>query len=115
MLERGHINYSIRKIFIKESVKAIKSKIPLVTKEPPTYISNNHTLENNNIYIHISHHPNNLIHKELQSLTNILKEEIKEEFESNQVIIAYSKAPNIGDICKKHQLEYYIDTHHPSG
>ena len=56
MLERGDINYSLRKIFIRKSAKAMKSKIPYVTREPPTYISNNNTPKNNKIYIHLPHH-----------------------------------------------------------
>ena len=115
LLERGHIKFSLQRIFEKESAKAFKSSIPVVTREPPTYISNNNTPKNNNIYIHLPHHPNNPSHKELQAITNVLKEEIKDEFDFERVIIAYSKAPNIGDICKKHQLEDYINTHHPTG
>ena len=43
LLERGHIKFSLQRIFEKESAKAFKSSIPVVTREPPTYISNNNT------------------------------------------------------------------------
>ena len=114
MMERGHINHSLRKIFTTQSEKARNSKMPHVTRTPPIYISNNTRTKTRRLFVHNPHHPNNPTHKELTSLANTLKEAINKEREEglDRIIIAYSKATNIGSLCKKHQLEQHINTHH---
>jgi len=88
--------------------------MPHVTRTPPIYISNNTRTKTRRLFVHASHHPNNPAHQELTSLANTLKEAINKERDKGlyRIIIAYSKATNIGDLCKKHQLEQHIDTHH---
>jgi hypothetical protein len=62
----------------------------------------------------LPHHPNNPSTQELRTIANNLKEAItsSSNLELDRIIIAYSKAPNIGDLCKRHQMEDHIDTNH---
>mmetsp|Transcript_32516 Transcript_32516/g.35002 ORF Transcript_32516/g.35002 Transcript_32516/m.35002 type:complete len:107 (+) Transcript_32516:322-642(+) len=106
MIERGQINHILRKLFITQSEKAQKSKLPHVSRYPPTYISNNNKTETRRLFVHVPHHPNNLAHNKLKSITNKLKKEINKEREKDheleRIITAYSKATNIADFCNKH-------------
>ena len=88
--------------------------MPHVNRAPPLYISNNTRTKTQRLFVHVPYHPNNPTHQELTSLANTLKEAIsKERDERLELIIsAYSKATNIRSLCKKHQLEQHIDTHH---
>ena len=110
MLVRGHTDSSLTPIFKKQSIKAQKSAMPIVTRHPKPTPNNDSDAINKDLYIHIPHHPNNPTTDDLRNIANTLKEEISPHFDFNRVMITYSKAPNIGDICKKHQLEDYIDT-----
>jgi hypothetical protein len=113
MIDRGHQHCRLIPIFQKAVKKVITSKLPNPTLQPSTTNDNDETT-NNDIYIHLPHHPNNPTTNELRTITNNLKKVItsSSNLELNRIIIAYSKAPNIGDLCKRHQLEDYIDTHH---
>ena len=113
MMERGHINHSLYKIFITQSEKASNSKILHVTRAPPQYISNNTRTKTKRLFVHVPHHSNNPAHKKLTSFANKLKEAINKERdqELEWIIIAYLKATNIGSLCKKHQLKQHINTH----
>ena len=113
MINRGHIRHTLGETFNTESIKAQRSSLPIVTLKPKDTLFRD-TDHNKDLYIHLPHHPNNPTTLELRNLTNILKDAIKPEIDINRVIIAFSKAPNIGDICKKQQLEYYIDTNTPN-
>jgi hypothetical protein len=113
MIDRGHQHCRLIPIFQKAVKKVITSKLPNPTLQPSTTNDDDETT-NNDIYIHLPHHPNNPTTNELRTITNNLKKVItsSSNLELNRIIIAYSKAPNIGDLCKRHQLEDYIDTHH---
>ena len=88
--------------------------MPYVTREPQTYISNNNRTETRRLFVHAPHHPTNPKHTEMKAIANTLKEGINKELDEKleRIIIAYSKATNIGNLCKKHQLEKHIITHH---
>ena len=76
-------------------------------KKQKTTNSNN----NNTIILHLPHHQNNPTKQELHHLIDIFKKDLNNNgLPIERIIIAHSKAPNIGDICKKHCLEGYIDT-----
>lgn len=77
MAERGHINHTLKRIFIKESNIRIKSKLPYVTREPLLYISNKNTPRNKNLFIHVPHYPSNPTPNKLRNIMNTLKEESK--------------------------------------
>jgi len=108
MLERGHILNNINKIFINAVNKVKTSSMPNPRPGTPT----EQTETNRNLlFIHLPHHPNNPTKDDLKILTTNLQNEMKEHgLKLERVIIAHSKAPNIGDICKKHRLEGFIDT-----
>ena len=112
MIDRGHLHCRLIPIFQKALKKVIKSELPNPTLKPPTDDDNDTTT--NDLYIHLPHHPNNPSTQELRTIANNLKEAITSSstLELDRIIIAYSKAPNIGDLCKRHQMEDHIDTNH---
>ena len=57
MMERRHTNHSLHKIFVTQSEKAQKSKMPYVTRTPQEYISKNNKTETRRLFVHVIHHP----------------------------------------------------------
>ena len=114
MLKRGHIEYSLKKIFQKQSRRAQLSNLPIVTRYPKTpsitSIDNSTTDPQKDLHIHLPHHPNNPSTEDISKIGNQLIADIATEFKFNNIKVTYSRAPNIGSICKKHALEYYINT-----
>jgi hypothetical protein len=110
MIERGHQQHRLIPAFNKATQKVLKSQLPNPKLHPPT--NNDEDTPNKDIYIHLPHHPNNPPTDELRTIANNLKKEIttSTELDVERIIIAYSKAPNIGDLCKRHQIEDHIDT-----
>jgi hypothetical protein len=111
MLDRGHQYSHLVPIFEKASKKVETSSMPNPKNEQQQQDENNESNENN-IYIHLPHHPNNPTTDELRTIANSLKQELTtlSNLKLDRIIIAYSKAPNIGDLCKRHQMESFIDT-----
>ena len=69
------------------------------------------SLQYKNLIVHLPYHPNNPTQREMRVLTDGLKSDLKENgLEFDRIIIAYSKGPSVGDLCKKHRLEGYINT-----
>jgi hypothetical protein len=93
--------------------KVLVSLLPNPKLEPST-TNNNDDAPNKDLYIHLPHHPNNPSADELRTIANNLKKEITTQtnLDIERIIIAYSKAPNIGDMCKRHQMECYINTNY---
>ena len=112
MLDRGHQSAILIPVFEQASKKVLTSSMPNPKNEPKTYDEEDGNIENN-IYIHLPHHPNNPPTSELRTIADNLKIEISKQsdLKLDRIIIAYSKAPNIGDLCKRHRLEESIDTH----
>jgi hypothetical protein len=110
MIERGHQQQRLIPAFNKATKKVIKSRLPNPKLQPPP--TDDEDTPNKDIYIHLPHHPNNPTTEELRIIANNLKKEITTAttLDVERIIIAYSKAPNIGDLCKRHQIEEYIDT-----
>jgi hypothetical protein len=108
MLERGHLHKIISLVFVNAIKKVETSSLP----NPKPGTSTTPKAEDRNLlFIHLPHHPNNPMKHDLQKLTTDLKNEPETSgLKLERIIIAFSKAPNIGDICKKHQLEGFIDT-----
>jgi hypothetical protein len=113
MIDRGHQHCRLVPIFQTAIKKVITSELPNPTLKPPLTDDDDDD-NNNDLYIHLPHHPSNPTTQELRSIANNLKETIKSSsnLELDRIIIAYSKAPNIGNLCKRHQMEDYIDTHY---
>jgi hypothetical protein len=111
MLDRGHQYSNLIPIFEKASKKVETSSMPNPKNEQREPDEDNDNNENN-IYIHLPHHPNNPTTDELRTIANNLKQELSTQsnIKLDRIIIAYSKAPNIGDLCKRHRMEDHIDT-----
>jgi hypothetical protein len=108
MLDRGHIHNKINKIFINAVNKVATSSMP---NPRPGTSTKPEEINRNLLFMHLPHHPNNPTKSDLKELTTELQKQLKESgLKLERVIIAFSKAPNIGDICKKHRLEGFIDT-----
>lgn len=107
---RGHRHIDLVPIFMTALKKVFVSSLP-----NPRSTNNNKQTTNNNhikpIFLHLPYHPNNPPKEELKSLTNEFKNDLNQlGLPLERIILAYSKAPCIGDLCKKHRLEGFIDT-----
>jgi hypothetical protein len=113
MIDRGHQRHRLLPAFRKAMKKVLVSLLPNPKLEPST-TNNNDDAPNKDLYIHLPHHPNNPSADELRTIANNLKKEITTQtnLDIERIIIAYSKAPNIGDMCKRHQMECYINTNY---
>lgn len=112
IIDRGHQQQQLLPAFKKAIKKVLTSQLPNPTLQPiPT---NDTDTPNKNLYIHLPHHPNNPFTDKLRIIANNLKEEITKQtnLDVERIIIAYSKAPNIGDMCKRQQMEYYTNTNY---
>ena len=108
MLERGHIHKTLIQVFTNAIKKVETSVLP---NPKPGTTKTQETEDRSLLFIHLPHHPNNPMKHELRILTTDLQNELKTAgLKLERIIIAFSKAPNIGDICKKHRLEGFIDT-----
>ena len=63
MIKRGHIEYSLKKIFQKQSRQAQQSNLPIVTRysKTPATVSNDNstTSPQKDLHIHLPHRPKN--------------------------------------------------------
>jgi hypothetical protein len=98
MLDRGHQRTNLIPIFEQASIKVETSAMPNPKNEHKLNNDDDESNENN-IYIHLPHHPNNPPTNELRTIADNLKIEISKQsdIKLDRIIIAYSKAPNIGD------------------
>ena len=91
-------------------MKVQVSKMPNPRPQQQKKITNA-TANKTKLFIHLPYHPNNPYKNELSALTNKLKTDLgKGGLDIDRIITAYSKGPSIGDLCKRHKLEGYIDT-----
>ena len=101
-------------MFQKQSRKAQQSNLPNVTRYPKTpatiHIDNKTTRPQKDLQIHLPHQPNKPSTEEINNIRNQLIANIATEFQFNNIKVTYTRAPNIGSICKKYALEYYINT-----
>jgi hypothetical protein len=71
----------------------------------------NKVSNNNNLFIHLPYHPQQPSRSDIRDHATALMSTLKEEKDCfERIILAFSRAPNIGDLCKKHRLEATIDT-----
>ena len=106
MYDRGHLKQDFIPILKASLDKVILSKLP----NPKNTMTKPKT-NNNNLFLHLPYHPNNPNNNDLKELTKTLKKDFNTNgLDIERIIIAYSRAPNIGDLCKKHRLEGFINT-----
>ena len=108
--DRGHFTRELIPLFDNALRKVRFSKLP-----DPRLIGPTETIAtmpwSDCLFIHVPYHPNNPQHRELKQLSDELKYDLSQYgLNVDRIITAHSRAPNIGDICKRHALEGYIDT-----
>ena len=109
MYNCGHLKQNLLPILKASLEKIIISKLP-----NPKNIMKKPTTNENKLFLHLSYHPNNQNNNDLKELTNNLKNKFNTNgLEIKRKIIAYSRIPNIGNLCKKHRLKCFINTDLP--
>jgi hypothetical protein len=108
LTDRAHRRCDIAPLFIKAAQEVQNSVLPNPRPGQTEEINSNN---NNNIFIHLPYHPQQPSRSDLRDHTQALLKNLNEEkncFE--RIILAFSRATNIGDLCKKHQLDRTTDT-----
>ena len=105
LLERGHKHSSLAALFLDAGMKVVTSKMP-----NPSLSSSTKSKEINRslLIIHLMYHANNPTKTEMRTLTDNFKSalnETKSKIKIDCILTSFSKAPNIGELCKKHRLE----------
>ena len=100
-LERGSEAAFVRDLIIKASHHAEeKAAAPI---EPPS--AQRKKRVNNEIYIHLQYHPNDISRKKLRTLYNDhLSIPFKEDLKVKRVIVAHSRPNHIGDYVTQAKL-----------
>ena len=102
LLDRGHKHSSLAALFLDAGTKVVKSTIP-----NPSLSSSTKSKETNRrlLIIHLPYHANNPIKAEMRTLTDNFKSalnESKSKIKIDCILTLFSKAPIIGELCKKH-------------
>jgi hypothetical protein len=109
LLARGHNLMHIEPLFRMAAAAVETSSLPNPRPGAP---ATNETSMNGVLFIHSPFHPQFPSRRDIKKhVTPLMKgaETAKKRFE--RIIIAFSRAPNIGDLCKKNRLEETLDTH----
>ena len=109
--DRGHLHRALAPLFTEALEKVVNSKLP----DPHPGTNNKKqklkATSNDSLFLHLPYHPNNPTKPELRHIIKDFKNDLdKYGLPLERIIIAYSKAPNIGDLCKKHRLKGFICT-----
>ena len=112
MENRGHHHHNLLPLFHQALQKVANSSLPNPRPTINQKLQNSNNNKNDMLFLHLPYHPNNPTRPEIQELLSQFKNDLSSfGLPLQRIIIAYSKAPNIGDICKRHRLEGFIDTH----
>lgn len=112
MENRGHHHHNLLPLFHQALQKVATSSLPNPRPTTNQKLQNSNNNNNDMLFLHLPYHPNNPTRPELRELLSQFKNDLSSfGLPLQRIIIAYSKAPNIGDICKRHRLEGFIDTH----
>ena len=107
LLARGHTTISLRPLFMKAS-KAVESST-LPNPRPGTVKCPE--INRNLLFIHLPFSPQHPPTRDIRELVNTFSTNLKTAgCNIERIILAFSKGPNIGDLCKKHKLEPEIIT-----
>ena len=107
LLNQAHLRLTLEPLFDKALLRVQTSKLP-----NPLPGSEQDSPNKGQVFVHSPYHPQ----YPPQEMINVPKQELFKlisEFEPNlfdRIIVAFSCAPNIGDLCKKNQLEADVDT-----
>ena len=105
LLDRGHKHSSLAALFLDAGTKVVKSKMPNPTLSSST---KSKEIDRSLLIIHLPYHANNPTKTEMRTLTDNFKcalNETKSKINIERILTSFSKAPNIGELCKKHRLE----------
>ena len=109
--DRGHLHRVLAPLFDQALTKVVTLKLP--DPRPGVNRKNQKLLatSNDTLFVHLPYHPNNPTKPELKNIINDFKKDIQHfGFPLERVIIAHSRAPSLGSLCKKHRLEGYVQT-----
>ena len=108
LLDRAHTRKSLIPLFLKASNKIATSKMPNPKPSQNKLTKNTDGL----LFVHLPFHPQNPPQHLLKRLTNELLSKIQlvDKNIIKRIIISLSRAPNIGNICKRNRLEFSVDT-----
>lgn len=108
LTERAHKRCDLAPLFLKAAQEVENSTLP---NPRPGQKKENKVSNNNNLFIHLPYHPQQPSRSDIRDHATALMSTLKEEKDCfERIILAFSRAPNIGDLCKKHRLEATIDT-----
>ena len=113
MENRGHHHRNLLPLFHQALQKVASSSLPNPRPTINQKLQNSNNSNNDMLFLHLPYHPNNPTRPELQEILSQFKNDLSSfGLPLQWIIIAYSKAPNIGDICKQHKLEGFINTNY---
>ena len=105
LLDRGHKHSSLAALFLDAGTKVVKSTMP-----NPSLSSSTKSKERKRslLIIHLPYHANNPTKAEMRTITDNFKSALnktKSKIKIDPILTSFSKAPNIGELCKKHRLK----------
>ena len=104
---RAHKKCKVAPLFIK-AAKAVQN---LSLPNPQPGDTKSHSNNKNLLFIHLPYHPQQPLCKSNRYHCNTLLEQLNDEKDCfERIVLAFSRAPNIRDLCKKNHLEFAIDT-----
>ena len=107
MAARAHNIKDLEPLFICAANKLNSSSLP----NPRPGASKSFSGDSQLLFVHLPFHMQQPLQADLRPHTTKLLETLKSEQDCfKRIIIAFSKAPNISDFCKKNRLEAQIDT-----
>ena len=111
LVARAHKKCDLAPLFIKAAKEVQSSSLPNPRPGVPTKSNSN---DNKFLFIHLPYHPQQPSRKVIRDHANLLLEQLTDQSDCfERIVLAFSRAPNIGDLCKKNQLEPTIDTNTP--
>ena len=108
LLDRAHKGFELAPLFIKAAQAVQNSCIPNPTPGPKSYSK----LSDGLLFVHLPYHTQNPSRKHLSAPAHSLLRTSTEEQEDlfSRIILAFLRAANIGDLCKRNQLAASVNT-----
>ena len=109
LTDRAHKEQEIAPLFLKAAKEVQKSRMPNPKPGPKDYSN----LNDGTLFIHLPYHSQQPSRSKLkqpkQRLLQMIQENQGEIF--SRIIYAFLRTPNIGDLCKRNQLEPTVNRH----
>ena len=109
LIDQAHLKKDLEPLFNKALTKVKRLALP---NPRPGLEDNNNNMDSYQVYIHLPYHPQNPSQEAQNSHRLELFDSLRrcEPDLCTRIIVALSRAPNIGDLCKKNRLEKDINT-----